>query len=235
MKSLILAYVFLSILSGCRTSDSSDQLQNESGTLASKKAGEIDPEIMNAYQIWAWDTRNYEPVTKYPSNYFTFFGNEGDDNRPDNDVTFYDDGEDFTKQRSFKDRTIIFDITTNEKARVTGKRLSYSANSKGRTLSMEFGTEKRGVTQLEAAKACKSGERLPTVMELFDYCTAGSELDPKDGGYKKSRCKGKTWTMTLAKFEQDAAWVFDADDGGPRLADRTPEKGIKANMMCVSR
>jgi hypothetical protein len=207
-------------------------LQNESGTLASRKSGEIDPKIMNAYQIWAWDERTYDPVTIYPSKYFTFFGNEGDDNRPDNDVTFYEDGEDFT---NLKDGKKTFAIVTNEKARVTGRRLSYSENSKGKTLSMEFGKERRGVTQLEAAKACKSGERLPTIMELFDYCTAGSERDPKSGGYLNKRCEGKTWTMTLAKFEQDAAWVFDADVGGPRLEDRTPEKRIKANMMCVSR
>ena len=234
MKSLILICAVLAILHGCKSNDSSGQLQNESGTLASKRAGEIDPEIMNAYQIWAWTRSNWDPETKYPSKYFTFFGDEGDDNRPDNDATFYEDGEDFTRQ-SLKDGKKTFDIMTNEKAKVKGRKLSYSENSKGQTLTMEFGKEKSGVTQLEAAKACKSGERLPTIMELFDYCTAGSERDPKSGGYKKSRCEGKTWSMTLNKSKQDVAWVFDADEGGPRREDRTPEKGIKANMMCVSR
>lgn len=86
---------------------------------------------------------------------------------------------------------------------------------------------------VDALKACKAkGLRLPTMRELFDFCTAGFEKD-RQGYYSQTRCPHDLWSSSVADYGLNGTAVFFSklSNGIPGTAGFTD---FSISYRCVS-
>jgi hypothetical protein len=183
-----------------------------------------DPIPFNAFQIWR-DGKG-SPILDYPASYDSKNGICTPDD------VFCIKGNAY-KRRLGWGLGGLFVSTTTQEAKVDGSILTYTAKD-GRQLSLKF-FPAAGEFKYHAAAAqfCANQipkKRLPTMQELFDYCTAGSRR-AFDGLYPHHRCgQNPLWSTGLAENEPKDAWFFTG--GGLYLNVRT---FVQNGFFCVGR
>jgi hypothetical protein len=145
----------------------------------------VDAKAFNAYVISRDGTKI--AVYDYPSGY----GEYGPATAPDE--IFYVD--------NFKPKTDLG-------AAVNHSKLSYRGYE--RDLDLRFSSPSMFArNHAEAQKYCsEQGARLPTIRELFDYCTAGTK-EATYGDYPNQRCgQVAIWSASVKSDNRKLAWMF---------------------------
>jgi hypothetical protein len=197
----------------------------------------------DAFLIWedGQGLKGEQGVYEYPSSYdssLTLIPKEIADH------VFYEDLKDYTKatEKSTNDPEGWVGTPTKGIS-VTDGVLKYPETG-GRKLSLRFGerSEKR-MNQIEARHFCeKNNQRLPTLRELFDFCTAEKEATQK-GRFKDNRCSTPAssigfisvsgyWSASLLKHLPGGdAYFFDSNRGEVIALDRT----FPSWVICVGK
>jgi len=166
----------------------------------------ITSKAYNALEIWK--TGVDSPLYQLPEIYGIYAG------AAKSDHIFFEASGAFFKNVNGK-LTSIATGTAGVRFDPSGKRLVYPERA-GRNLELSFSERaSKNFTQLEASAYCQSiGERLPTVYELFDFCTVGFAVDA-DGQFPENRCGGlRLWSATVHSEGRQYAWLFEGSKSG---------------------
>lgn len=171
-KGFISLFSILSI-AGCQLRSYND---SKSSTKKDESSSDsrIDPRAFNAFKIW--QDGEGEPIYSYPNGYnVEEIKNEGPDG------VFYVDKKDYWEMKSSPSELsgrFIAQRTANIKKNKDDGSLSYPANKQGKKLDLSFTKiSAKKMTHPEAVKYCQDQKlRLPTIRELFDFCS--DQMEP---------------------------------------------------------
>jgi hypothetical protein len=170
------------------------------GRFENVKSADINPQAFNAFNLWL-DGQGNESLS-YPDGYSEIEGTIASDG------VFYVAEEDFWDHRKFT-------AVPTPGIAVKDKTLFYPERN-GRKLILEFSpVSETPLSQPEAVEFCESmNMRMPTVREIFDFCTAGvSEANygpDYDLQYPATgRCGEQfLWSAAVDSNYRDYAWLF---------------------------
>lgn len=232
VSKFFLSATLISLIAGCqlRSYNNSKSSSKNDGTGA---AAQIDDKAFNAFKIWQDGAG--EPIYSYPAGYnLEELKNEGADG------TFYADVKEYWQRKSSpgdSSRRFIAERTANiQKSKESGK-LSYPANKQGKKLELSFSKiSERKMTHPEAVKHCQEQKlRLPTIRELFDFCSDQKEpILCQDEVLWSASLQANPNKDTAAKNGNYAyqAWFFDGVSNYVDLGVRGISKvGIPASEM----
>lgn len=189
---------------------------------------QIDALALNAFLVWLYGNAN--PQYKYPPGYQKLSGDA------ESDQVFYLRRNDVNTEDGY------LVLRSTEGAKVEGDLLKYSEYN-GRRLDLRFSSlSVEKMKHAEAIKYCeKKKQRLPSLRELFDFCTADTKFVPLKelaGGlsikdtFPESRCREiYIWSSTVSADRRGLAWAFNGYGGRPSVQMRY-EKA--ASVRCVS-
>lgn len=203
------------------------QFNSESGVKnATNGVTQVNPMAFNAFDIWR-DGRDAEMLA-YPQGY----DDDSYQNQATRDGVFYVDRAEYWTPYKFTG-------DTTEGAKVVGDVLEYPVNN-GRQLKLRFTEQsKNTMTQVVAMRQCKKqGLRLPSVRELFDFCSAGVTYDPNgsDRKYPESARCGHfdIWSASLEPVNTSLAWLFAGSYGHGNVGlNNRSEAYDSYRMRCV--
>lgn len=180
----------------------------------------------NAFNIWS-DGSGTETF-EYPQGYDVTKGYTNPDG------VFYVEPDSYWKNDKF------IGVPT-EGAIVVNDVLEYPQKN-GKQLKLKFSAKSPyEMNHPDAVKHCKmQGLRLPTIRELFDFCSAGLTRPKFGPNYEKGkypiqgRCSGMfIWSASVHSRSRDRAWIFGGDYGYMDLKPDSRIVGYGIRARCV--